>query len=283
MTNIDRPSRSTSRSTGRLVVLRTAARIFSERGFHQTTLADVAEELNVSKPALYHYFKSKDEILLEIQQAAIAQMMHEASEAGGETAREQLTAFVQAYVKMIIDDFGTCLIMTGALPLEPKNRKAVRAGSKAIEKVVGGLRSPSWPESVLGRIDRTLARRGRALYAQECAGCHAATVDHHSEDVITQQIVPLETIGTDPLSAQMIHDKRIDTGPWGFGTQGYFDALFSVSTKVFASVGSSEAVIAKIRRPSALRVPQRRSDATQSAAVTGWPSCHFRPSRSVNV
>ncbi|MEY9474573.1 hypothetical protein ABH992_006972 [Bradyrhizobium yuanmingense] len=61
------------------------------------------------------------------------------------------------------------------------------------------------------------------------------------------------------------------------------DGSFSVSTKVFASTGSSEAVIAKMRRPSALRVPQRRSEATQSADVTGWPSCHFRPSRSVNV
>jgi AcrR family transcriptional regulator len=120
----------------RQVVLRTAARIFSQRGFHQTTLADVAEELNVSKPALYHYFKSKDEILLEIQQAAIAQMTREAAEMGGETVREQLTAFVRAYVDMITDDFGTCLITTGVLPLEPKNRKAIRAGSKAIEAIV---------------------------------------------------------------------------------------------------------------------------------------------------
>jgi hypothetical protein len=47
------------------------------------------------------------------------------------------------------------------------------------------------------------------------------------------------------------------------------EGSFSVSTKVLASLGSSEAVTAKIRRPSALRCPQRRSDATQSAEVTG--------------
>ena len=33
--------------------------------------------------------------------------------------------------------------------------------------------------------------------------------------------------------------------------------------------------------PSAL--PQRFSDATQSSAVTGAPSCHFNPSRRVKV
>jgi len=118
----------------RQVVLRTAARIFSERGFYQTTLADVADELHVSKPALYHYFKSKDEILLEIQRAAIAQMTDAAPDSGN--GRERLTAFVRRYVAMITDEFGTCLIMTGVLPLEPKNRQSVRAGSKNVEKIV---------------------------------------------------------------------------------------------------------------------------------------------------
>ena len=118
----------------RQVVLRTAARIFSERGFHQTTLADVADELHVSKPALYHYFKSKDEILLEIQQAAIAQMTEAAPDEGN--GRERLAAFVRRYVEMITDEFGTCLIMTGVLPLEPKNRQSVRSGSKTVEKIV---------------------------------------------------------------------------------------------------------------------------------------------------
>ena len=35
--------------------------------------------------------------------------------------------------------------------------------------------------------------------------------------------------------------------------------------------------------PDTSFAPQRLIDATQSAAVTGAPSCHFSPSRSVNV
>ena len=35
--------------------------------------------------------------------------------------------------------------------------------------------------------------------------------------------------------------------------------------------------------PSESLADQRFSDCTQSAAVTGWPSCHSRPSRSVIV
>jgi len=125
----------------RQIVLRTAARVFSQRGFHQTTLTDIARELHIAKPTLYHYFKSKDEILLEVQQAAIAQMT--AVELNPQntslSGRELFEAFVNRYVTMIVDDFGTCLVKTGDLPLEPVNRKAIRKGSKGIEMTMRAI------------------------------------------------------------------------------------------------------------------------------------------------
>ncbi len=119
----------------RQVVLRTAARTFSQRGFHQTTLADIADELHIAKPTLYHYFKSKDEILLEVQQAAIGQMLDQVIDHKA-CALDQIRAFFRRYVEMIVDDFGTCLIMTGVLPLLPENRMLVRRGSKSIELIL---------------------------------------------------------------------------------------------------------------------------------------------------
>jgi AcrR family transcriptional regulator len=47
-------------------ILRTAARIFQQRGYEATSMQDVASALNLSKGALYHHFPSKDEILFEI-------------------------------------------------------------------------------------------------------------------------------------------------------------------------------------------------------------------------
>ncbi len=47
-------------------ILRTAARLFQERGYEATSMQDVASALNLSKGALYHHFQSKDEILFEI-------------------------------------------------------------------------------------------------------------------------------------------------------------------------------------------------------------------------
>ncbi len=42
-----------------------AAQMFNERGFHATSLDDIAARLNVTKPTLYYYVKNKDEILLD--------------------------------------------------------------------------------------------------------------------------------------------------------------------------------------------------------------------------
>lgn len=47
----------------RAAALEAAARLFAEKGFRGTNLQDIAAELGVSRPALYYYFKSKDDIL----------------------------------------------------------------------------------------------------------------------------------------------------------------------------------------------------------------------------
>jgi AcrR family transcriptional regulator len=53
-------------SDSRREILRTAARLFQERGYDATSMQDIASALSLSKAALYHHFESKDEILFEI-------------------------------------------------------------------------------------------------------------------------------------------------------------------------------------------------------------------------
>ena len=51
------------RNLQRNTVLEAAAKVFSERGFAGASLGDVAKDLKISRPALYYYFSSKQEIL----------------------------------------------------------------------------------------------------------------------------------------------------------------------------------------------------------------------------
>ncbi len=52
-------------------ILEAAARIFSEKGFHATSMQDIAEAVNLQKASLYHHFSSKQEILFEILDHAL--------------------------------------------------------------------------------------------------------------------------------------------------------------------------------------------------------------------
>jgi AcrR family transcriptional regulator len=122
------PNRDEQFEQKRQAVLRTAARTYSKRGFHETTLADIADELNVSKPTLYYYFKSKDDILFECHRIAVEAItdgdtpMPTAAQMNG---HDRLLEFLKRYVRMVIDDFGTCLVMTGTNALEPESRGTV--------------------------------------------------------------------------------------------------------------------------------------------------------------
>ena len=47
-------------------VMNVAARLFAAKGYHATTLDQIAEEMGVTKPALYYYVNNKEDILRTI-------------------------------------------------------------------------------------------------------------------------------------------------------------------------------------------------------------------------
>jgi AcrR family transcriptional regulator len=47
----------------RRLILDAAVVVFAERGFHQCRVSDIADEANVAYGLVYHYFRSKDEVL----------------------------------------------------------------------------------------------------------------------------------------------------------------------------------------------------------------------------
>jgi TetR/AcrR family transcriptional regulator, fatty acid metabolism regulator protein len=58
---------STPRKNGaadkRRVILDAAIRVFAREGFHRCRVSDIAREANVAYGLVYHYFRSKDEVL----------------------------------------------------------------------------------------------------------------------------------------------------------------------------------------------------------------------------
>jgi AcrR family transcriptional regulator len=56
-------------------ILRTAAQIFAEKGYHQASIRDIARATGVSLSGLYYYFNSKEELLFLIQDHAFGTLI----------------------------------------------------------------------------------------------------------------------------------------------------------------------------------------------------------------
>ncbi len=79
-------------------ILRNAARIFAEKSYHSTTMRDISRATNVSLAGLYHYCKSKEELLFLIQDNCFGRVLERLEERLRE-AREPL-----AKLRVFIDN-----------------------------------------------------------------------------------------------------------------------------------------------------------------------------------
>jgi AcrR family transcriptional regulator len=66
-------------------ILRTAARIFAEKGYHPTSMRDISRETQVSLAGLYYYCKSKEELLFLIQDNCFGRVLERLEERLAET------------------------------------------------------------------------------------------------------------------------------------------------------------------------------------------------------
>lgn len=81
----------------REAILRAALRAFSDLGYTQATLNDVADRLGVTKGCLYHYFESKEQLLVELIQDRIGSAVSAAQElpTAGRSRDEVLRALLE--------------------------------------------------------------------------------------------------------------------------------------------------------------------------------------------
>ncbi len=122
-------------ATKREAILQTAAQLFLEKGYGRTLMNDVADRLNITKPALYHYFSNKEEILLECYRwgtGLILNKLGQIADQGG-TGLEKVEAFVYEYANLMTVDFGRCVMRLDEADLSPKARAEVRACKRNID------------------------------------------------------------------------------------------------------------------------------------------------------
>jgi AcrR family transcriptional regulator len=115
-------------------ILRTAARLFQQRGYDATSMNDVAAALKLSKGGLYHHFQSKDEILFEIMNHAMEITQERVLSPVRSIAdpEERLRALIRLHIEVVLSprDREITVMLHENHPLPPALRKRINSRKK---------------------------------------------------------------------------------------------------------------------------------------------------------
>ncbi len=124
-------------------ILRTAARLFQQRGYDATSMNDVAAALKLSKGGLYHHFQSKDEILFEIMNHAmeITEERVLAPVRAIADPQDRLRALIRLHIEVVLSprDREITVMLHENHPLQPALRKRINQRKKEYVHYVESL------------------------------------------------------------------------------------------------------------------------------------------------
>jgi AcrR family transcriptional regulator len=119
-----------------------AAKVFAQRGYDRTTMQDLAASMGLATGALYHYFGSKEQLLIEICDQLMEPLLERAHAVvlGDDRPEDQLRALVRMWVANVVQYRDHMLVFQQerhAIETGSKWR-GVRESRKAFERLVQG-------------------------------------------------------------------------------------------------------------------------------------------------
>ncbi len=123
-------------------MLDVAVDTFAARGFHTTSMDDVAEAAGVTKPVLYQHFASKRDLYLELLDHVSGQLLEEITKAtsSADGPRGQVEAGFAAYFRFVADHENAFrLLFGGGARRDEEFAEAVRKVETAIGEEVAAL------------------------------------------------------------------------------------------------------------------------------------------------
>lgn len=119
-----------------------ALEVFASRGFHTTSMDDVAEAAGVTKPVLYQHFRSKRALYLELLDEVGSQLRDAITKASVEASgpRQQVEAGCAAYFRFVADHRNAFrLLFGGGAKRDEEFADAVRRVEEGIAETVAAF------------------------------------------------------------------------------------------------------------------------------------------------
>lgn len=122
-------------------LLATALETFADKGFHGTSMNEIAEAAGVTKPVLYQHFASKRELYFELLNAVGADLMTRiAAATTDQPPQTQVERAMAAYFRWVSDDHDAFTLLFGSgARRDAEFAEAVRAVERAAADVITPL------------------------------------------------------------------------------------------------------------------------------------------------
>jgi AcrR family transcriptional regulator len=156
-----RADRNTKFNEKRDAILAAAAAILADKGYDAVSLNDVGERLGITKPTLYYYFASKDELVLQVKQAAqdlVVDAIAEAEALPG-SGLSKLERLIRRYLKILETDLVHCLITVDPRNMTPESRAKYLDRAVHLEQRVQAIITEGVRDGSIRKQDPTIAIR----------------------------------------------------------------------------------------------------------------------------
>jgi AcrR family transcriptional regulator len=129
------------RQIKREAVIRAAAHAFNLKGYHNTSLDDIAAALAVSKPTVYYYVSNKEQLLFECFVAGIEPIRRAFRQARQLklNARERLKAVLGHYGQALASEFGWSMVRAEDQDLSPAMSAHIKSLKSEIDQGIRRL------------------------------------------------------------------------------------------------------------------------------------------------
>ena len=145
-------------------ILRTAARIFAEKGYHSTSMRDISRATEVSLAGLYYYCKSKEELLFLIQDNCFGHVHERLQERLRETTEpiEKLRLVIENHLSFFAANMAEMKVLSHEADSLAGEMRTHVSGKKQqytrlVRRILSEVQGQQQQESAGQKIDLTVA------------------------------------------------------------------------------------------------------------------------------
>lgn len=196
-------------------IIDVALEAFAARGFEATTTVEIADTLQMTGPALYHYFGTKEELLYACMDFVLEQLHVDlsAAAAGAGTVSERMIRVVRAQLKVELGSGGAASLVNAHLygpqyltqVMQPERSEALRQRQRALVKVFHDLISEGVSSGEFVVADTRIATFNVLAVVQYSSVWYRPRRGQRLADLVDSQVsAALQLLGIPPVPTDVV-------------------------------------------------------------------------------